>query len=297
MHRIPISRPSPEDALIFIHIPKTAGSTLHRIIYRQYKAGELYHTDRQRDGWQRFTQWPQAQRARIRLLMGHIEMDAQDYLPRRAHFFTMLRDPVRRARSYFDHVRRIPEHYCHDLVYHSHMDIAQFAQSQADVMMDNGQTRMLAGVLYKVPYGQLSEAHLAQAKANLDKCLVVGLTEQFDQSLLLMRRVFGWRRLYYARRNVGQAAETRTPARERVDDTFAALEEVNRFDRALYRYAQERMAQQWAQLGNPTELARFQRMNRLLEPLLYYGGEIKARLGETLGSGNRRQTDGVIADG
>jgi hypothetical protein len=266
------SKLTPDEALIFIHIPKTAGSTLHRIIHRHYRAGELYHTDRQPQGWHTFSQWSEAERAKIKLLMGHIEMGAAAFLPHSAHYFTMLRNPLRRAVSYYDHVYRIDEHYCHDLLHQEQMSLADFARAGIDVMMDNGQTRMLASALYDIPYGQLTADVLAEAKKNLDTCLLVGLTEQFDQSLLLMRRLFGWHKLFYARRNVSQK-------QIKPDiDTLTVLRQVNQFDQELYTYGAGLLAKQWAALGDEAALRRFQRLNRLLWPLLYYGGEVKQRL-------------------
>jgi hypothetical protein len=263
---------TPDQALIFIHIPKTAGSTLHRIIHRHYRTGELYHTDRQPQGWHAFMQWPEQERANIKLLMGHIEMGVAAFLPRPAHYFTMLRDPIQRAISYYGHVRRIADHYCHHLLHEQQMSLADFARSGADVMMDNGQTRMLAGVLYDIPYGQLTNDVLVEAQKNLDACLLVGLTEQFDRSLLLMRCLFGWQKLFYARRNVSQN-------RVQPDgDTLAAVAQVNRFDQALYAHGAKRLAQQWAAQGNDTSLRRFQWLNRLLQPLLYYGGELTQKV-------------------
>jgi hypothetical protein len=262
----------PDEGLIFIHIPKTAGSTLHRIIYRHYPADALYHTDRYPHGWRTFTQWPSADRAKIRLLMGHIEIGSAVFVPRFSHYFTMLRDPIQRAISYYGHVCRVADHYCHDLVQQQRMSLADFARSGLDVMMDNGQTRMLAGVLYDIPCGQLTAAVLDEAKKNLEQCLLVGLAEQFDQSLLLMGWLFGWHNLFYARRNV-------SPKRVQPDaDTLAALAQVNHLDQALYAHGADLLAQQWARWGSDAALRRFQWLNRLLRPFYHYGSEIKQRL-------------------
>ncbi|MBK8987159.1 MAG: sulfotransferase family 2 domain-containing protein [Chloroflexi bacterium] len=253
--------------LIFLHVPKTAGSTLHRIIRRHYRLAELYHTDQQPDGWLAFQQWPEAKRADIRLLMGHVEMGAAAFLPRSAQYFTMLRDPVARAISYYGHARRIREHYCYEAIRRRQMSLAEFANSGIDVMMDNGQTRMLAGVLYTVPYGELTPDHLQRARQNLETFVLVGLTERFDESLLLMRQLFGWRNIFYAERNVSQH-------RLSVDEAArVAVTAVNQYDQALVAYGRELFANQWATLGSEAVLHRFQRLNRLLRPLTYYGGE------------------------
>jgi hypothetical protein len=150
--------------------------------------------------------------------------------------------------------------------------VADFAESGADVMMDNGQTRMLAGVLYDIPYGQCTAETLAEAKNHLRQLALVGLTEAFDQSLWLMSRLFGWRFIHYTVQNV---SARRPPLDEA---TRQALTAVNRLDQELYRYGRELLAEQWSLQGDDEALARFQRWNRRLRPLIHYGGELWYRL-------------------
>lgn len=261
--------------VIFLHIPKTAGSTLHQIIRRQYPARAIYHMGSSPDSQRNFQTLPEAERARIRLLMGHFEMGIDEYLPQPTTYFTMLRHPVARAISYFAHVRRDPDHYCHQLVHAGQMNLDAFIQSGADVMLDNGQTRMLAGVLYATPFGQLTPDILEQAKRNLQSRFVfAGLTEQFDQALLLMRHFFGWRNLYYTRRNV--SADKSSPAPE----TLALIQSVSQLDLALYDFAADLLVQQIAQLepAFSQQLADFRRRNRHFGPIAHYGDELRLRL-------------------
>ncbi len=270
-------QPGKETAVIFLHIPKTAGSTLHQIIRRQYPASAIYHIGSHADSEPTFRALPLARRSRIRLLMGHFEMGIDAYLPRPSTYFTMLRHPVARAVSYFAHVRRDPDHYCHHLVHHEQMTLSTFIQSGADVMMDNGQTRMLAGVLYAIPFGQLDATVLEQARQNLRaRFAFAGLTEKFDQALLLMRHFFGWRNLYYTRRNVTAHTQKDPLSAE----TLALIHQVNQLDAALYAFAADRLAQQVARLepAFSQQLARFHRLNPWLGPLAHYGDELRLRL-------------------
>ena len=270
-------KPGKETTVIFLHIPKTAGSTLHQIIRRQYPASAIYHIGSHPDSETTFRALPSARRGRIRLLMGHFEMGIDACLPRSSTYFTMLRRPVARSVSYFAHVRRDPDHYCHHLVHHQQMTLDAFIQSGADVMMDNGQTRMIAGVLYTIPFGKLDATVLEIAKHNLQaRFTFAGLTEKFDHALLLMRHFFGWRNLYYTRRNVSARAEKETLSAE----TLALIHNANRLDAALYEFAAGRLAQQVAQLepAFSQQLARFYRLNHWLGPLAHYSDELRLRL-------------------
>jgi hypothetical protein len=263
-------------AVIFLHIPKTAGSTLHHIIRRQHPARAIYHMSSRPNSQQKFQNLSVAQRAKIKILMGHFEMGIDDYLPQPTTYFTMLRHPVRRATSYFAHVRRDPDHYCHHLVTTQQMSLDAFIRSGADVMMDNGQTRMLAGVLYTIPFGNLGPEILETAKRNIQNHFAfVGLTEQFDKALLLMNHFFGWRNLYYTRRNVSAHEE-----KEQLSSaTTNLLHSVNQLDMALYEFAAHWLAQQVTQLepAFSQQFARFQRLNPLLGLIAHYGDELRLR--------------------
>jgi hypothetical protein len=63
---------------------------------------------------------------------------------------------------------------------------------------------------------------------------VVGVSERVDETLLVCRAIFGWRRLLYRRVNV-------TSRRPRLNaiapETIATIERANSLDRSLYRFA------------------------------------------------------------
>ncbi len=272
-----IPQKSSETAVIFLHIPKTAGSTLHQIIRRQYPERYIYHLGSHADSQLNFNNLPLHRRAQIKVLMGHFEMGIDKHLPQPSTYFTMLRHPVARAISYYAHVRRDADHYCHSLLTTSQMPVHEFILSGADVMMDNGQTRMLAGVLYTIPFGKLNTDVLEVAKQNLKTCVAfAGLTEKFDHALLLMRHYFGWRNLYYTQRNVSARREkiSQTP------ETVGQIMNVNRFDMELYEFSASWLSTQIAQLepAFSQKLIRFRRLNQLLGPIAHYGDEIRLRL-------------------
>lgn len=273
---MPDHTPDPP-TVIFLHIPKTAGSTLHQIIRRQYRSQYIYHMGSYPDSLEKFKNLPLRRRADIRVLMGHFEMGIDEYLPRPSTYFTLLRDPIARAISYFSHVRRDTDHYCHDLVTTQHMNLETFINSQADVMMDNGQTRMLAGRLYDVPFGHCDAEVLAAAQRHLqERFAFVGLTERFDEALLLMKYTFKWSNLYYTRRNISPAQDKKPFP----DATLAAVQQVNQWDMALYSFAETLLAEKIAALEPAfgRNLHTFQRWNGVWGLPAHYGDELRLRL-------------------
>ena len=114
------------------------------------------------------------------------------------------------------------------------MSLKEFAET----WVDNDQTRLLAGK-YGAPNSETCsyDELLSIAKENLAKYFaVVGITEEFDRSLILMKRILGWRNPFYMRRNVTRA---RPRKREISQETLRAIEANNKLDLELYRYAKK----------------------------------------------------------
>ncbi|MEM7331962.1 MAG: sulfotransferase family 2 domain-containing protein [Chloroflexota bacterium] len=255
------------DHVIFLHIPKTAGSTLYRILERHYHFSQIY-TIWQSGTLAEFNALPAEKKQTIKLLRGHAGYGTHEQLPGRSAYFTILRNPSARVVSYYHFIRRTPHHYCHHQIIKNQWTLPQFLENKADPMADNAQTRLLAGLSsgQEVPFGTMTEAHLQRAKTHLREMAVVGLTERFDETLFLLKDVFSWQKLHYARQNVTN------PTKQSADlapETLEALQKVNHFDWALYDYAETLLEEQLDNLGPdwPERIAQFQKQNERLRPL------------------------------
>lgn len=253
---------------IFLHIPRTGGTTLDQIISRNYRQHEIYATGNVGDdGVVAFSQMSPAQKARIKLIKGHMAYGLHESVPGPSAYFTFLRDPIERAISHFHFVRRMPEHPAHRFIVGENLDIESTLERHLDFMLFNAQVRMLSGAWHDPRPGQCTVDHLRLAQKRLQEDIaVIGLTEEFDASLLLLSKALGWKALYYARRNVtvGRPEKKALPPQ-----TLAALTEANKLDLELFQYAQTLFAQRVA--GNQSlaeEVARFRRKNEMLQPFL-----------------------------
>jgi hypothetical protein len=126
----------------------------------------------------------------------------------------------------------------------------------------NGQTRQLAGDEWEDQERVVTRAALERAQANLTHFRVVGLLEEFDASLLLLRRAFGWHLPFYVKENV---------TKEKPDETFldaetrGLVEEANRLDLELYEYARKLFEERCRAAGDQfaEELRHFRQSNRV----------------------------------
>jgi len=94
--------PSSDTTIVFLHIPKTAGQTIHselaRIVGPQAVSPVRVHTEAGPGA----AQFPPG----YRLYSGHIDWDALDTLPQPRFVFTVLRDPLERIASFYFYLRR-----------------------------------------------------------------------------------------------------------------------------------------------------------------------------------------------
>ena len=89
-------------------------------------------------------------------------------------------------------------------------------------------------------------------KRNLAKYFsAVGVTEEFDRSLMLMKRILGWRTPFYTKQNVNQ----HRPRKENVPlETLRVIQAYNELDIELYSYARELFRKQVCLQGNSFDL-------------------------------------------
>ena len=223
--------------LIFLHIPKTGGQTLTEILDQVYAPEKIYTIDyadpaRALDG---FRNMPPEKRAGYSLIRGHAAFGLHKILPRPARYITFLRDPVERAASLYAHILRDPGHYLHEQV--RTMSFCEFATSSLTAEMDNGQARLLTG-FNASPSGQrppdLEERAIAAMR---DHFLFVGLTERYDESLLLLAKRLRWRRLPGCRPlNVNPNPIAATSL---LSEEIAKIEAFNSIDRKVYLHARD----------------------------------------------------------
>lgn len=256
-----MDEPSRTAPIVYLHIPKTAGSTLYRILENHYPFKNIY-TIWQNGSLNDFKQLEPKKRASILLLRGHFGYGLSAHLPQKCTWFTILRHPIERTISYYHFIRRSPHHYCYDRVTQNNLSLEEFLTSQMDTLADNGQTRLLANLQtgHEIPFGQCTTETLNQAKHNLKANMaVVGLTEFFDETLLLLQKAFGWHNIYYSRQNVSR---NKLSQAELPGSTLEIIHQTNQLDAALYQFAEQLFQEQWQKWGDDAALASFRRRNQ-----------------------------------
>ncbi|MGI8965868.1 MAG: hypothetical protein ACR2H1_07240, partial [Limisphaerales bacterium] len=85
---------------------------------------------------------------------------------------------------------------------------------------------------------------LQQARENLVQFFsVTALLEKFDESLILLQQLFGWKNISYQKLNISPDSQQKTMS----SASLKAIKECNLFDVALYRFAAQRFEALWQQ--------------------------------------------------
>lgn len=234
--------------LVYLHLFKTAGTTLESIISRQYKTSEIMQfgsvqeTDQKLDQFRRYA--PE-QRDNIRVFMGHFSFKQRDKFPQDCNFITLLRHPVDRIISEYYFILESPENAHYPRLVEEKMSLTDFVKSGLHQSLDNYQTKYLCGG-DNPGFGVYSAETLEKAKENLRRYFIVaGLTEKFDESMLLLKHLFGWEMPFYVRKRITR----NRPRKEEVPpDDIALIEEYNRMDLELYDFARTRFEEQIGRL-------------------------------------------------
>ena len=215
-------------AVIFLHIPKTAGTTLNRIIEWQYNPLAIFTMDpyRIRATPERLQKLSERRRRSLRMVRGHLYYGIHEFLPQGATYFTMLREPVARFFSSYYFIQRRPLHPMHRKVTTERIGVEDFIRLTP--RRQNLQCSMIAGI---GNYGTCDHRTLDKAKENLAKSFsVVGISERFEESLMLMAKTFGWEIPFYENRKVSKTRPQINPG------AVEMIRDHNRLDLELYEF-------------------------------------------------------------
>lgn len=233
--------------VIFTHLPKTAGTTLKHITQRQFSPSETFEfyslTRRPAKGIEQFKSIYPKRSKDLKFITGHMGFGLHEFIDQPSTYITVLRDPVKRVISFYYYLLRTNP---------NHADL-QGCQGLEDFikranLAKNDMTQYLSGAKLKAQFNYTGgvqkeeqcycdEEMLALAKQNLrEKFTVVGTTEDFNKTLMLLKRKLGWQIYPYLKANV---AKKKTSDRKISDEAMSLLENYSKFDIELYRYSKQ----------------------------------------------------------
>ena len=249
---------------LFVHVPKTAGTTFNSLLSYQYgHRRSLWVPWQDTDiahHWRRMTA---AQRHRLRLIRGHFPYGGHPSLQRPVRYVSMLRHPVDRVVSLYYYLLDEPD--CADArAARAAKSVEAFVAGMQTHHVSNDQVRLLSGAPSRA--GLVTADHLATAKRHVDEDFVcVGITERFPETVLLMAERLQWQRpLFYlsSKRN-----HRRPQVSELAPHVRRVIERYNEYDLELYEHVSRRFDLLLQDRAEDFAVAksRLQRRNRIAE--------------------------------
>jgi len=214
--------------IIFMHIPKTGGTTLNDIFKKSYAENEIYDHVPLEAMWNHFSQLKEEDKKEIKAISGHHFYGIHDLFSKPYTYFTMMRNPIERVISLYYFLKTYPGYYEENM---RNMSFEEYIDW--DPQARNGQIHQICG--------QNSHLSLEKAKENLKVFEVVGITEMFNESLLLLKNKFNWANIEYKKENV-------TKSRPRISEVspkiIKKIEKNNELDIELYEFIKSNFIKQ-----------------------------------------------------
>lgn len=230
--------------IVFLHIAKTAGTSVGKFLELAFPGGKTLH-----ESAEFFDLADQSQVEMYDVVRGHISREHFGKLRRDNFVFTFLRDPVDRVLSiyYFLRERDHPNDEFNGsspfilAKHHSLIEFLRLESPAVKVLIRNHQTYAL-GADWRFRSRNNDCAVLRRAKRTLDELDFYGLTERFDESIGLLSARLGVP--VFPKAHHENATSVRHAVHEISREERRLIISMNKLDIELYRYAKRRYLMQ-----------------------------------------------------
>lgn len=234
---------SNKETILFVHIPKTAGTTLRGLIYPQYgdnRVASVYEHNGMSEA--EFSALSVQEKNNIDVVIGHFGYGFHRNLegtPRSYRYATIVRDPMKRFLSLYNHLanvqfKGVPPNF------------REMLKGPMPFRFNNYQTRLISGASPK--FGQCDMNMLELAINRIENEFdFVGVTELFNESLVVASEKWGWKILQYRAQNM--ASRFKADFRNHLsDDDLDLFTRMNALDIELYEYCKNKLLERMAEI-------------------------------------------------
>ncbi len=216
---------SNQDLTFFMHIQKTAGTSLRMMLYKQFDQAAIWpnKADLSENGGK----YPHVQvlkdlskdrKLNTNLIMGHFPLWAIRHMPVRPKVITFLRQPQSQMISLAYHLYS-QEEYKTDI---SLLEII------ADIINHNPQTYFFLPA--HIPTTKITQESFELACRNLESCDFVGIQERFKEGIEILEKKFGWSMGRQLTKNKGKSPKIS-------NEIIQLIDQKTYWDRKLYTVA------------------------------------------------------------
>jgi len=183
--------PKENEQFLFMHVPKTAGTTFRKILTNHFRQEDIYPTDMHlftnNNKYLRQITLIENRKDLLKkpLICGHYNIRLIPHLSPEVKTILFLRQPMARISSHIKHIISMDPQYAHG-------DPNLVIDDRFEVLC-NLQARIL-GYTKRKP-------NLERVIQNLERISFIGIQEQFSESIDKLNKRFNWQLEYHQERN------------------------------------------------------------------------------------------------
>ena len=223
------------ERIIFLHLPKAGGTTLRHIFYDQYnylKEGELFTVNRTKETF-KFLELSEEEKSKIKVLIGHFPFGLHNHLSGDFKYVTFMRDPIDRAISAYFYNKGNNTSDVYEIINKNNFSLEEYLDANIEPWSNNAMTKHFAGCTLDEFKQECTQEMFEKAKENLkNHCIAVGLTENFDESLKILRSKLNWSKIKYESKNITPKKKEKVDLNENVLNKIKTL---NNYDIEFYK--------------------------------------------------------------
>ena len=257
-----------KELILFLHIPRTGGTTFRDLIRRQYKQYEILEIKHFDNAIGTIKNIPEEKIQLLKIVIGHFPFGIHQYFPQSCKYITFIRHPISRVISTYNYTLNNQNHPHHEEV--SKMSISDYIKSNIEIFIDNGQLRIISGVLYSDEnpiFGKCDIELIHKAKFNVDKYfLLVGISERYNETLLLLKKLLGWKLPFYSIANISKKKLNNSN-----QGYLTEIKNINKLDIEFYDAINRDFDNKInTSINFNEELKSFERKNKIIGNLMVY---------------------------
>jgi hypothetical protein len=250
------------DHIIFHHVPKTAGTTLYAIIDNSF-SGRIHtisgNQTEHESSKKEFEQMSADQQNEIDLLKGHRTFGMDSLFSGTVKYFTVLRKPAQRHISgYYQLLKVKPELEERKNFIEAPPSLEEYIRNGDIYFGKNPQLKTFLNIAD--PKVEVDEALFQDAiRIMKEQYFMVGLTERFDETCVLLNQFEGFHISKYVRKNVAKNYNPNLVSKELIE----LYNRLHPFDVRFYEAAVDLFQNKWQKLQDRDDLLRNFQSNNL----------------------------------
>ena len=224
----------PLEDIIFLHIPKTAGTSLRSIFFDQYRylAPQEIYVVKSLDDLNHFWSLDEQKANDIKLVLGHCRYGVHYKFSRDFKYVTFVRSPIERSLSSYHFARWDTNNPFRTRILNENLSAVEYLCSGQFPWEENNQTKLIAGI-ENLSEKCTEEIYQKAIKNITESFSFIGFVEEFENDLESLAKKLSWSNQYNRQLNVTPDQAKSVPL---TMNEIKCIQQANQYDQKLFNY-------------------------------------------------------------